>query len=144
MGTKYFLEAFLLHLSQRKDFYEPDRQDCMNLQKWKCSTIFSWENMHSLQKFHRIFLLYFSLQVIFLFKFYINITIIIMLITGHLSWGLNIIQSNIILFVCLFAFKCLLLYNCSLHLTLTHHLCFLYQFPWFLLSCQQGPNKVSK
>lgn len=89
---------------------------------------------------HRIFLLYFSFQVIFLFKFYINITIIIMLITGHLSWGLNIIQSNIIMFVCLFAFKCLLLYKCSLHLTWTHHLCFLYQFPWFLLSCQQGPK----
>ena len=85
MGTKYFLEAFLLHLLQRKDFYEPNRQDCKSLQKLKCSTIFSWENMHSLQKFHRIFLLYFSIQVIFLFKFYINITAIIMLITGHLS-----------------------------------------------------------
>lgn len=55
---------------------------------------------------HRIFLLYFSFQVIFLFKFYINITIIIMLITDHLSWGLNIIQSNIILFVCLLLNVC--------------------------------------
>lgn len=47
METKYFMEAFLLHLPQRKDFYEPNRQDCKSLQKLKCSTIFSWENMHS-------------------------------------------------------------------------------------------------
>lgn len=86
MGKKYFFETFLLHLPQRKDFYEPNRQNCMSLQKLKCSTIFSWENMHSLQKnCHRIFLLYFSFQIIFLFNFYINIIIIIMLITGHLS-----------------------------------------------------------
>ena len=50
MGKKYFFETFLLHLPQRKDFYEPNRQNCMSLQKLKCSTIFSWENMHSLQK----------------------------------------------------------------------------------------------